>query len=305
VFLVWRRLSSSGAALSALGRVHPVGLAAVIGLALSGYVLSAIGLGAAAARPLPLGRTVGAQLAAAFANRVTVGGTGGLVTNMRYLERTGSTRTEAMSALSLQWVIRLAVHLVAIVALGSLAHSKLRSRWSLPDPPDAWIVVGAPFAAIAVIGLARWGMPLCRRLMTQAAAVTALVVDAAREPRRVLVLAGCAAGTTAASATGLVVSLHAAGASASPASVATVYLAGSAAAALIPTPGGVGAVETALVAGLIGVGVAPGPALAGVLVFRLVTYLLGLVPGAIAYRVIAVPCRTHVGGATKEAVDAN
>jgi hypothetical protein len=134
VFLVWRRLSSSGAALSALGRVHPVGLAAVIGLALSGYVLSAIGLGAAAARPLPLGRTVGAQLAAAFANRVTVGGTGGLVTNMRYLERTGSTRTEAMSALSLQWVIRLAVHLVAIVALGSLAHSKLRSRWSLPDP---------------------------------------------------------------------------------------------------------------------------------------------------------------------------
>ena len=121
-----------------------------------------------------------------------------------------------------------------------------------------------------------------------------------------LVLAACAAGTTATSAAGLVVSLHAAGASPSPAGVATVYLASSAAAALIPTPGGIGAVEAALVAGLIGIGVMPGPALAGVLVFRLVTYVIGLVPGAVAYRVIAVPSRPETDrGETKEAVDAD
>jgi glycosyltransferase 2 family protein len=285
--LVWRRLSSSGAALRAIGQVDPAWLVGVIGLALSGYVLSGIALRAAAARTLPLGRTIGVQLAAAFANRVTIGGAGGLVTNVRYLERTGSTRTEAMSALSLQWAVRLLVHVVAIIAVGSWAHSRLPARWSPPDPPDAWLVVGAPLAAAAIVVLARWGIPLCRRLMAQAAVVAALAVDAAREPRRVIVLVGCAAGTTAASVAGLVVSLHAVGVSPSPASVATVYLASSAAAALIPTPGGIGAVEAALVAGLVGLGIGAGPALSGVLVFRVVTYLIGLVPGGIAYRALA------------------
>jgi len=64
------------------------------------------------------------------------------------------------------------------------------------------------------------------------------------------------------------------------------YFGSSAAAALIPTPGGVGAVETALVAALVGLGVPAAPALAAVLVFRLVSYLLGLVPGAVAYRLM-------------------
>ncbi|HKA04101.1 MAG TPA: lysylphosphatidylglycerol synthase transmembrane domain-containing protein [Acidimicrobiales bacterium] len=292
VVLLWKRLSHSSAALSAIGEVDPAWLVGVIGLALSGYVLSSIGLRTAADRSLPLGRTIGVQLAAAFANRVTIGGTGGLVTNVRYLERSGSTRTEAMSALSLQWVVRLLVHLVAIVAVGSLAHSRLPVRWSPPDPPDAWLVVGAPLAAAAVVVMARWGIPLCRRLMAQAAAVAAMAVDAARDPRRMLVLVGCATGTTAASVAGLVVSLHAVGVSPSPASVATVYLASSAAAALIPTPGGIGAVEAALVAGLVSLGIGAGPALSGVLVFRLVTYLIGLVPGGIAYRVLAARSQT-------------
>jgi uncharacterized membrane protein YbhN (UPF0104 family) len=82
--------------------------------------------------------------------------------------------------------------------------------------------------------------------------------------------------------------LHAVGAAPPTASVAAVYLASSAAAALIPTPGGIGAVEAALVAGVIGLGVGPGPALAGVLVFRLVAYLFGLVGGAAAYRSLSL-----------------
>jgi uncharacterized protein (TIRG00374 family) len=68
--------------------------------------------------------------------------------------------------------------------------------------------------------------------------------------------------------------------------VATVYLAGTAAAAASPTPGGLGAVEAALTAGLNLVGIPFGPAVAGVLTFRLLTYWLPIVPGAIAYRLL-------------------
>ena len=286
VCLVARHLGSSGATLRAIGHVDPIGLAGVVGLAVSVYVLSGIGLRAAAARPLRLGPTIGVQLAAAFANRVTVGGAGGVVTNVRYLERNGSTRAEAVSALSLQWIVRLVVHVLAIVAIVSLTHARLPFRPSMPDPPDGLVIAGAVVAAMAVTGLARWGIPYCRRLVAQAAAIAALVVEAAREPRRVLTLAACATGATAASTLGLLVALHAVGASASIGAVAMAYFGSSAAAALIPTPGGVGAVETALVAALVGLGVAAAPALAAVLVFRLVSYLLGLVPGAIAYRLM-------------------
>jgi undecaprenyl-diphosphatase len=68
--------------------------------------------------------------------------------------------------------------------------------------------------------------------------------------------------------------------------VIVVYLGGSAVASVSPTPGALGAVEAALVAGLTGVGVAAGPAVAGVLAFRLVTFWAPTVPGAWAFRLV-------------------
>jgi uncharacterized protein (TIRG00374 family) len=66
--------------------------------------------------------------------------------------------------------------------------------------------------------------------------------------------------------------------------VTAVYLGGSAVASASPTPGKVGAMEAALIAGLTGVGVASGPAVAGVLAFRLATFWLPIIPGYLAFR---------------------
>jgi undecaprenyl-diphosphatase len=57
-------------------------------------------------------------------------------------------------------------------------------------------------------------------------------------------------------------------------------------ASVSPTPGALGAVEAALVAGLTGVGVAAGPAVAGVLAFRLVTFWAPTIPGFFAFRAV-------------------
>ena len=65
-----------------------------------------------------------------------------------------------------------------------------------------------------------------------------------------------------------------------------VYLGGSAVASVSPTPGALGAVEAALVAGLTGVGIAAGPAVAGVLAFRLVTFWAPTLPGFFALRAV-------------------
>ena len=61
--------------------------------------------------------------------------------------------------------------------------------------------------------------------------------------------------------------------------VFVVYLGGAAVASVSPTPGSLGAVEAALLAGLTGTGVPAGPAVAGVLAFRLITFWFPTVPG--------------------------
>ena len=64
--------------------------------------------------------------------------------------------------------------------------------------------------------------------------------------------------------------------------VSSVYLAGTAIAAASPTPGNLGAVELTLTAGLTGIGVPPATAFAGVLLYRLLTFWLPIVPGFLA-----------------------
>ena len=51
--------------------------------------------------------------------------------------------------------------------------------------------------------------------------------------------------------------------------------------------GQVGAVEAALIAGFASLGIASGPAVAGVLSFRLLTFWLPIIPGYLAFRSLA------------------
>ncbi|HJY57893.1 MAG TPA: YbhN family protein, partial [Streptosporangiaceae bacterium] len=62
--------------------------------------------------------------------------------------------------------------------------------------------------------------------------------------------------------------------SAAIASIAVVYLTGSALGSIIPTPGGIGAVEAALTAGLVATGLHGTEAASAVLLFRLLTFWL-------------------------------
>ena len=64
--------------------------------------------------------------------------------------------------------------------------------------------------------------------------------------------------------------------------VAAAYLAGAALASAVPTPSGLGAAKAALSASLVAVGATVGPAVAAVLAFRLVTFWLPILPGALA-----------------------
>ena len=78
-------------------------------------------------------------------------------------------------------------------------------------------------------------------------------------------------------------SVHALGGSVSIASVAVVYLTGSALGSAAPTPGGLGAVEVALSAGLTAAGLGNATAISSVLLFRLLTFWLPVPVGWAAF----------------------
>jgi undecaprenyl-diphosphatase len=108
----------------------------------------------------------------------------------------------------------------------------------------------------------------------------------ARSPVRLALLFGGSALVTLAYIGGLVASVAAVGASASIAEVGAVYLIASFIAAASPTPGGLGAIEAATIAGLTGIGISSGPAVSAVLVYRLATYWLPVLPGWYSWRVL-------------------
>src|SRR5579859_3010060 len=66
------------------------------------------------------------------------------------------------------------------------------------------------------------------------------------------------------------------------AAIAVVYLTGSALGSIVPTPGGLGAVEAALTAGLVATGMHGTEAASSVLLFRLLTFWLPIPIGWVA-----------------------
>jgi undecaprenyl-diphosphatase len=189
-----------------------------------------------------------------------------------------------MTAVALNSMAGLLVHIAAIGAVFTLAGTS-HQHFSVhaPDVPDGWTTLVLIAVILSVSGLVAGAVHFRRRLISAAHAALAQVNVLARQPARALTLVGSAGGITAAYALALVAAVQAGGGGPSLVSVFAVYLGGSAVAAAAPTPGGLGALEAGLVAGLTSVGMQAAPAVTAVLVFRVVTYWLPVLPGAAAF----------------------
>ena len=252
------------------------------------YLAAAVSQLGAVAAPLAFGRTVAVQLASSFTNRLTPGNLGGLGVNLAYLERCGLAGPDAAAAVGLNSAAGLLVHVVALALTVPLVG---RAGLGEIKTPRGWEIIVALVAVSVVAGVALWS-PLGRRqLVAPARAAARSLAATARRPARALRLFGGSAGVTTCYILALTASLRAFGADVSALKIAVVFLGGSAVASAAPTPGGLGAVEAALVAGLTAVGVASGPAVTGVLAYRLLTFWLPIIPGWLTFRALQ---RRHV-----------
>jgi undecaprenyl-diphosphatase len=281
--LLLAQLGNLTAALRVMGSADPAWLAAAAGLTMGGYVMAAVSMTGASPERLALGRTTVVQLAAAFANRIAPAGLGAMATNARYLERSGVRRARAVTAVGVNQAAGGLVHVAALLVVLPLAGRHA----PVPVPPtpdfDSWPVVVVILVGLSLAGFwyLRHGLGrVLERIRPHARDLRGIVVA----PRRAALLFGGSLGLTLSQALVFVAALAAVGVHRSILTGVAVFLTGTALAAAAPTPGGLGAIEAALVAGLAQVGVATTPAVAAVLVARVIGYWLPILPGWFAFR---------------------
>ena len=280
VHLLLPQVGEVGHTFRALAGARWEWLAAALVASVASYLAAALVRLGSVDAPLGLGVTTAVQLAGSFVNRLTPGNLGGVGVNERYLEGQGVERPAAVAGVAAASAAGLAVHVVGLALALTAA-----GRAGIPPVhlPRHWPVLVAVVAALGVAGLVLRS-PLRGRLLRPLGDGVEALLRAVRSPTRALQLLGGSAAVTSSYVLALAACLHAFGASVSLERVAVAFLGGTALASAAPTPGGVGAVEAALVAALTGFGVATGPAVAGVLAFRLVTFWLPALPGWFAFR---------------------
>jgi undecaprenyl-diphosphatase len=283
LYLLLPKVAHSGRAVAAMRGGHWSWLALTAAAALGTYVMAAIALIAAAQPPLHLGCTLVVQLAAAFTNRLSPAGLGGMATNIRYVERSGAQRSSAVATVALISLAGFIVHLGAITAVVPLLGAA-GPALPTPDTPDhASLLIIIVALALVVSAALAWKRRLWAKAMTPGRAAGARLLAILHAPKRAVALfLGCA-GVTVCYIVALAACLHAFGATLPLVRVCAVYLGASAVASVAPTPGGLGPLEAALVAGLSSAGAPAGPAVAAVIAYRLITYWLPVVPGALAF----------------------
>jgi uncharacterized membrane protein YbhN (UPF0104 family) len=255
----------------------------IVGLALSAatYVGATLSLTGFVAERLTFFRTLLAQLAGSFVTLVTPAAVGGVALNLRYLQRRKIPNADAVASVGVAQAAALVLHVLLLIVFVAVAGAAARHPFS---PPTWFYFV---LAGLVVLALAVVAVPAGRRLLRARVApifgqVLPRLLEVAQQPRKLAQGVGGSLLLDLSYIGCLAACARAFGGSVAFASVAVVYLTGSALGSIIPTPGGLGAVEAALTAGLIATGMHGTIAASAVLLFRLLTFWLPVPFGWVA-----------------------
>ncbi|MEU2878735.1 lysylphosphatidylglycerol synthase domain-containing protein [Streptomyces sp. NPDC007070] len=259
-------------------------VAAVLFSALS-YVAAAMALLGFVPERVSFVRTVAAQVAGSFVKIVAPAAVGGVALNTRFLQRSGVRPGLAVASVGASQLFGLGCHILMLLSFGYLTGTEKTPSLS----PSRTVIAG--LLTVAVLVLVVTSVPFLRkfvatRVRSLFAGVVPRMLDVLQRPQKLVTGIGGMLLLTACFVMCLDASIRAFGdesTSLSIASVAVVFLAGNALGSAAPTPGGVGAVEATLTVGLIAVGLPKEVAAPAVLMFRLLTLWLPVLPGWLAF----------------------
>ncbi|HJX99753.1 MAG TPA: lysylphosphatidylglycerol synthase transmembrane domain-containing protein [Streptosporangiaceae bacterium] len=255
----------------------------LIALALSAvtYVGAALELSGFVVERLNFVRTLLAQLAGSFVTLVTPAAVGGAAINIRYLQRRKIPAPVAAASVGVVQVVALVLHVLMLIVFVAIAGAA--DKHAFRPPTWAYFVLAGLVVAAGVV----LALPAGRRLLRARVAPTLgqvlpRLLEIAQQPRKLAEGVGGALLLTLAYILCLAACVKAFHGSAAFAGIAVVYLTGSALGSIIPTPGGIGAVEAALTAGLVATGLHGTEAASAVLLFRLLTFWFPVPVGWVA-----------------------
>ena len=260
-------------------------LPVIIALSALTYLASAIALIGSVPGPVPFAPAVLAQGASSFINRVSPANVGGMALNARFLQKSGTSTPASIAAVGVNSLAGAVMHVLLIVVFFALAGHDLTKAFKLPSGSKILLALAVIIAVIGIVLATRPGRRWTRKqLVPGARSAAGSLRQAAASPVKLSLLLGGSALITLAYIAALAASVQAFGGGPGLVVLGAVYLGAAALAAAAPTPGGLGAIEAALVAGLTGVGMQPGPAVSAVLLYRLATYWLPVLPGWLSWR---------------------
>ncbi|MGW2300075.1 flippase-like domain-containing protein [Streptomyces sp. NPDC001809] len=249
------------------------------------YVAAAMSLLGFVPERVGFWRTVVAQVAGSFVKIVAPAAVGGVALNTRFLQRAGVRPGLAVASVGASQLFGLGAHILLLLAFGYLTGTERSQSFT----PSRTVIAG--LLTVAVLVLVVTAIPFMRkfvstRLRSLFAGVVPRMLDVLQRPMKLVTGIG---GMLLLTLT-FVLCLHASiqafdhdGVSISYASVAVVFLAGNALGSAAPTPGGVGAVETALTLGLVAVGLPAEVATPAVLLYRMLTLWIPVLPGWLCF----------------------
>lgn len=227
-------------------------------------------------------KTLQAQLAASFATLVTPPTLGSVAVNIRFLNKSGVPGPAAATAVGVSQVVIFFIHVILLVIFGVIAGTQ--TDFSFRPPRFTLVIVVIVFAIVimlfSIATFRNWLVNKARPLVDQIGPTLAIIVQ---QPQRLLSSITSSLLLNFSYILSFYAALNAFGGDISIATAAFVYLAGATIGQAAPTPGGIGAVEAALVAGLTAAGIPSGTALSGVLLYRVVTFWLPVLPGWYAF----------------------
>ena len=248
----------------------------LVALALSAvtYVGATLELSGFVSERLNFTRTLLAQLAGSFVTLVTPAAVGGAALNIRYLQRRKVPAPVAAASVGVSQLVAIVLHILLLVVSIAVAGAAAKEPFRPPPTWSYFVLAGLVVAALGVLAVPAGRRLLRARVQPMLGQVLPRLLEVAQQPRKLAEGIGGALLLSLAYILCLAACVQAFHGSAAIASIAVVYLTGSALGSIIPTPGGIGAVEAALTAGLVATGLHGTEAASAVLLFRLLTFWL-------------------------------
>jgi uncharacterized membrane protein YbhN (UPF0104 family) len=263
-------------------------LGAAVASALT-YVAAALNLVGCVKERIPFRTAVTAQVAAAFAGLVAPGMVGGLAVNTRFLQRAGVPVSRAVTSVGVSQVIAFASYLVLLLLFSAFAGSRQQKEAGgltaiTPSATVTGVIVGLAVLALLIAAIPRLRTFVLNKVRPFFTDVWPEVLQVGRTPRKLGQAVGGALALPLAASVCLWASVNAVGGTeVNFAAMGVAYLVAKALGSLVPTPGGIGGIEAALTAGLTAAGIPSAVAATAVIVFRLLTWWLPVIPGWFAF----------------------